>query len=144
MKTVKIFNKVTPTSKFMKLFYEGLGLQVVMGQLMNRKDELTFRKLSFISAMTPKQVYEVLGEHDFTYQAEYRCKCWLLNYEGMVFVVVSANGRGTTVECAPAATVEQIKNFLTEFVDELVKIGDTQVQGSMFLLKPIKHSIFSR
>ena len=140
----KLFHTAQPTAKFMKLFYEGLGLNVVMGQLMNKKDELTFRKLSFISAMTPKQVEKVLDVHDFLYQGEYRCKCWLLNHEGMVFVVVSANGRGTTVECAPAATVEQIKSFLTEFVDELKKLEDTQVQGSMFLLQPIKHSIFSR
>jgi hypothetical protein len=55
-------------------------------------------KMQTIIAMT-NQWSSLFGKHDFTYKGEYNCKIWSFkDSDGNYFFVISAPGRGTSIE----------------------------------------------
>ena len=93
--------------------------------LFNKKGYI--KKLTFLSGLVPKVIQKIFGNSNFKFKGEFINDTWIVEFKGSIFAIVSAPGRGTTLETT--ATDEKI---LTEFVDEAVneflKLDDPKIE----------------
>jgi len=92
------------------------------------------RNLSFMSGLTPDVIELAFGKSDFKYQGEYNCDCWGLQLDGVRFMIISADGRGTTVE-SETGNVDIIKKFYKEILDIFLKIDNPKIETLKIFLK---------
>jgi hypothetical protein len=102
-------------SKITKEEYQKLAFNRSEFTIIRYKDYI--KNLSFISGLTPKLIELVFGKSDFKYKGEYNCDCWGLDFNGDKFMIVSADGRGTTIE-----SLTSDKKVISHFYDELLNL----------------------
>lgn len=82
------------------------------------EDKKWRNKMFIISGCTPQCFETLFGECSFTFDGdEYILRCWSMEYNSnYLFTIISADGRGTTIELN---SKEMDKDILYSFVDEL-------------------------
>lgn len=74
-----------------------------------------FPKLTFISGLVPDLIQLLFGKCNFKIKGEFNNSIWILEFEEQLFAMVSAKGRGTTLE-----TIGFDEKICSNFVDLLV------------------------
>lgn len=98
-----------------------------------------FKKVMVISAAVPDDIISLFGKCDFTHRGEYNCQIWSFIHKNMKFFVVSANGRGTTVEAevdiddiaGPNTDVDKINiiiDFINIFYDRISELESPRIK----------------
>ena len=112
--------------------YQNLKFKRAEYFIISYKDYI--KNISFISGLTPKVIEILFGKSDFKYQGEYNCDCWGLDYNGEKFMIISANGRGTTIESL-TDDKKTIGGFYTELLDMFLKLNDPNIERLKIFLK---------
>lgn len=92
------------------------------------------RNISFISGLTPDVIKLAFGNSDFKYKGEYNCDCWGLYFNGEKFMIISADDRGTTIECQ-TDNEKTIKSFYTELLELFIKMNHPKIEKLKIFLK---------
>ena len=75
----------------------------------------------------PDLIKLVFGDSDFKYKGEYLCDIWGLEFQNQKFVIVSANGRGTTIESLQVDT-DIIKSFYDSLVHKFTQLDNPKIE----------------
>jgi hypothetical protein len=93
--------------------------------------------MTFVSGLTPKLIELVFGKSDFKYKGEYNCDCWGVEFKGEKFMIISANGRGTTIETLTSDKTI-IKSFFDEILSQFSKVDNPKIKELFELVQRLK------
>ena len=93
--------------------------------------------MTFVSELTPDLISIVFGKSDFKYKGEYNCDCWGLDFNGEQFMLISANGRGTTIE-TQTKDKKTIEGFYEEILSMFSKIDNPRIKRLNQLVQKLK------
>jgi len=75
------------------------------------------QKLTFLSGLTPILIQKIFGDSNFKIKGEFNNHIWIVEFKNQQFAIISAAGRGTTLE-----TIAEDKEIMCKFVDELISL----------------------
>jgi hypothetical protein len=93
--------------------------------------------MTFVCELTPDLISIVFGKSDFKYKGEYNCDCWGLDFNGEQFMIISANGRGTTIETL-TKDKKVIEGFYVEILSMFSKIDNPRIKRLNQLVQKLK------
>ena len=87
--------------------------------------------ISAISSLVPSDIIPLFGKADFSYLSEYNTKIWSFKIESDYYFILSAYGRGTTIE-STSSDVSKIKIFINEFLKDLKDLPKVSLYLNMY------------
>ena len=98
-------------------------------------DEDWIKKITFISGLNPEDIKLLFGKSDFKYRgSEYLIDNWGLEFNNTLFILNSANKRGTSTE-SECKDILIIKGFYNELVKMFLDINNEKINRLKVFLK---------
>lgn len=128
----KISMSSSENSDFKKQYSKGNFSRI---EYLYRGDNNFLRTLTAVVGCGPSDFEVLFGDNNFTFRVEYNNKCWVVDFRGKTFIIISANDRGTTLEGfgiedispdEPVRSNEDIqlaKSFIENLFNMLVESG---------------------
>lgn len=107
------------------------------------RDKDFFNKVMFISHCGPNEIKLLFDRHSFILNGEYHNKFWPVTFQNKIFLIVSANGRGTTIESEVDSdpsnidkeTLKIIRGFVYELTTKLLSLDTERTNSGKTFLK---------
>ena len=103
-----------------------------------RGDNNFIRTLTAVVGTNPSDFETLFGDSNFTFRGELNNKCWVVDFRGKTFIIISANNRGTSLEGfgiedtdldEPVRSnddIQLVKSFVENLFNMLVESGSEQ------------------
>jgi hypothetical protein len=75
--------------------------------------------MTALSACNPSDFEPIFGPSSFQYDSEYFIHNWVFEFKGIIFSVVTAHERGTTIETTHPKALHIIQEFVSSLLNDL-------------------------
>lgn len=90
-----------------------------------------------VAGCLPKDIERLYGKYSFIYTTYRRLYNWAFSFNDTIFLLVSANERGTTIETT-TSDPNLAEAFIRQLNDDLKTLNDEKINGTLALIEKLK------